>query len=56
MHRLIEWYEEHGIMDRRPGSGRKRTVTTEENADLLQSLVCSQKDKPGSHMSPRDTA
>jgi len=41
-------------MDRRPGSGRKRTVTTPENEMIVKELICSQEDNPGSHLSPRE--
>ena len=45
---------ENNTMDRRSGSGRPRTITTEENADLVEDLICSQEDNPGSHLSPRN--
>ena len=41
-------------MYRRAGSGRQRTITTEENENLTGNLICLQEDYPGSHMSPRE--
>ena len=52
--RLLKRFKEDDSMDRRPGSGRRRTVTTEENEELIESLICSQEESPGSHMSPRE--
>ena len=52
--RLLKRFKEDDSMDRRPGSGRRRTVTTEENEELIESLICSQEESPGSHMSSRE--
>ena len=41
-------------MYRRAGSGRQRTITTEENENLTENLICLLEDYPGSHMSPRE--
>ena len=41
-------------MDRRPESGRPWTAMTEENEAMIEGLICSQKEKPGSHMSRRE--
>ena len=41
-------------MDRIASSGRRRTITTEENENLIENLTYSQEDNPGSHMSPRE--
>ena len=38
-------------MDRRPGSGRPVTVTTEENEELVGDLICLQEENPGTHVS-----
>ena len=54
VHRLLKRFEEHGTMDRRPGSGRPRTVTTPVNEALVEQLICSQEDQPGTHLSPRE--
>ena len=43
-------------MKRRTGSGRPITVTTDENAELVEELICSQEYFPGTHKSPRESA
>ena len=43
-------------MKRRTGSGRPITVTTDENAELVEELICSQEDFPVAHKSPREIA
>ena len=53
VYRLLKKFEETGSMDRKSGSRRPRTVSTKENEDLVEELICSQKDNPGSHLSPR---
>ena len=42
-------------MKKRTGSGRPVTVTTDENAELVEELICSQ-DFPGTHKSPHEIA
>eukprot|EP00111_Clytia_hemisphaerica_P021070 TCONS_00062096-protein len=51
---LINRFKVFGSMDRRPGSGRPRTVTTPDNEALVNELICSQEEKPGTHLSPRE--
>ena len=41
-------------MGRKAGSGRQRTITTEENKNLIENLICSQEENPGSHILPRE--
>ena len=53
--RLIRKYEETGSMDRRPGSGRPRTATTQENAEIVDEEISSQE-TPGTHTHPRTIA
>jgi len=43
-------------MNRKQSSGRPRSVTTEENADLIKELICSQEDAPHTHLAPRKIA
>ena len=43
-------------MKRRTGSGRPITVTTDESAELVEELICSQEDFPGTHKSPQEIA
>ena len=52
VYRLLKIFQEDNSMDRRAGSGRQQTITTEENENLIENLICSQEDNPGSHMSP----
>ena len=40
----------------RTGSGRLITVTTNENAELVEELICLQEDFPGTHKCPREIA
>ena len=46
----------HSSMDRRQGSGTKRTVSTRENIELVQELDLSQESQPGTHQSVREIA
>ena len=41
-------------MKRRPGSGRPRYAITPENEEIVEQLICSQEESPGTHMSPRE--
>ena len=52
--RLLNRFKENESMSRRPGSGRPRTATTAENEEIVEELICSQEENPGSHMSPRE--
>ena len=51
---LLKRFREDNSMDRRAGSGRQRTITTEEKENLIENLICSQEENPGSRMSPRE--
>ena len=51
---LINRFKKSGTMDRKPGSGRPITVTTAENEEIVEQLICSQEDSPGTHKSPRE--
>ena len=46
--------QEHNSMDRRAGSSRQRIITTKENENHIENLICSQEEIPGSHMLPRE--
>ena len=48
--RLLKRFHEYGSMDRRPGSGRPGMAMTEENKVMIGDLICSQEEKPGSHV------
>ena len=49
LHRLLKRCQE----DRRAVSGRQRT-NTNKNENLIENLICSQEDNPGSQMLPRE--
>ena len=53
---LLEKFKETGSMDRIHCSGRPRTVSTEENIDLIKDLVSSQEEQPHIHLAPRKIA
>ena len=40
-------------MNRKEGYGRPRLVTTEENTNLNEELICSQEEAPHVHLAPR---
>ena len=42
-------------MKRRQDSGRPRSAITPENEEIVEQLICSQEESPGTHMSPRET-
>ena len=56
VNRLIKKVEQTGSIARKKGSGRPTTVCTEENAALVDELLCSQDDQPGTHLSQRKIA
>ena len=56
VHNLIKQIKETGSTERRKGSNRPITATTEENTSVVEELVCSQEDEPGTHNSIRQIA
>lgn len=56
LNRWIKRIKETGSTDRKPGSGRHRTATTEDNKTRVEELIASQEDQPGSHKSQRQIA
>ena len=42
--RLIQKIDAHGVTDRRPGSGRPKSVRTTDNIAVVQDLTCNQDD------------
>jgi len=42
-----------GSADRKVGSGHPRSARTSVNITEVEELICSQKDAPGTHKSPR---
>lgn len=54
--RVVKKLEETGTIERRKGSGRPVTATTEENQAVVEELICSQEDEEGTHEPPRKIA
>ena len=54
VYRLLKKLRDTGTVDRRPGSGRRRSARTAENVELVDELVLSQEDKPQSHRMVRE--
>ena len=51
---LLKRFQDDNSIDKRADSGRQRTITTEEDENLIENLIFSQEENPGSHMSPRE--
>ena len=51
--RLLKRFKDSGTMNRKEGSGRPRSVTVEENTNLIEELICSQEETLHSHLAPR---
>ena len=49
-------FKDSGTRNRKVGSGRPRSVATEENTDLIEELICSQEEVPHTHLAPRKIA
>ena len=47
---LIKRYIKYGTMERQKGSGCPITATTKENEELVEELICSQEEAPGTHV------
>ena len=54
--RLLKRFKDSGTMNRKVGSGQPRSVTTEENTNLIKELICSQEEAPHTHLAPREIA
>ena len=54
--RLLKHFKDSGIINRKEGSGRPRSVTTEKNTDLIEELICPQKEAPRTRLGPRKIA
>lgn len=52
----IRRFENTGSFDRKKGSGRPITATSDENQQLVEDLVLSQESEPGTHLSTRKVA
>ncbi len=53
VNRLIRKIQSTGSSGRNKGSGRPKTVATDENSALVDELICSEDDQPGTHLSQR---
>ena len=49
MIKLLKKIDETGTVERKPGSGKKRTTRTVENVELVERLALSQENAPGTH-------
>ena len=56
VHRLINKVKHTGTTERKTGSGRLRTATTEENKQYVEKMFASQKECAGTHKSQRQMA
>ena len=54
MKTLVKKIDETGEVKRQEGSGRPRSVRTEENIESVEELILSQEDNPGTHSSPTE--
>ena len=50
---LLTKIDKTGDVKRVPGSGRPRTAVTEEIAEEVEEMICSQEEFPGTHKSQR---
>ncbi len=53
--RLCNRIDEFQTTERRPGSGRPRSATSDENQEVVDELICSQEE-PGTHTHPQTIA
>jgi transposase len=56
VHRLVKKIKDTGRTNRKKGSGRPRTETTDENREYVEEVTVSQEDEPGRHKSQRKIA
>ena len=47
VNRLLKKIDQTGEIARKKGSGRPRTICTDQNIEDVQELICSQEDNPG---------
>lgn len=52
--RVINKIDNDESTERKPGSGRPKSVRTQQNIVRVSELICSQDDDPHSHKSPRE--
>jgi len=51
---FVKRIDSTGRVERLPGSGRRRSVRTDSNIELVNDLICSQEGQPGTSKSPRE--
>ena len=56
MKQLIKRFEAFGTTEIQKGSGHPKTVTTLENEKVVEEMICSQEDPPGTHVPSKDIA
>ena len=52
--KLIGRIDKTGSVLRKEGSGRPRSVRTEETIEQVEELILSQEDQPGTHLTPTE--
>jgi len=53
---LVRRIDSTGRIEKLPGSGRRRSVRTDSNIELVNNLICSQEGQPEISKSPREIA
>ena len=53
---LLKRFKDSGATNRKKGSGRPRSVTTEENTNLIEELVCPQDEAVHTCLGPHKIA
>ena len=53
---LLKKFNETGSVQKKAGSGRPRSVRTEQNVDQVSTAILSKDDKPGIHETPDQIA
>jgi len=51
--KLLTKIDQTGSVDRKPGSGKRRTIWIAQNVDSVEELVLSQESAPGTHKTIR---
>lgn len=54
VNKLIRKIDATGTIDRKPGSGMRRTISTDVNIEAVESLILSQDSQPGTHRTIRE--
>ena len=53
---LLKRIQQTNSIERKKGSGRPKSSCTQENIEIVEDLILSQEDKPGTHLSQRKIA